>query len=500
MAVEVQRQSSAIKGLEPKLLWQYFDGLSQLPRPSKHEDKVLAWLKAFAEERKLAYQQDAEGNMVIRRPGSGGGEGAPPIIVQGHIDMVTEKNSDVIHDFFKDPIRLRLEGGWIKAEGTTLGADNGIGVAAALALLDSGADEKLPPLECLFTVDEETGLTGAFGLDASILSGKTMLNLDTEDWNEIFIGCAGGGDSVLTLPVQREAAPPSCRPLQLSITGLLGGHSGLNIAEGRGNAVKMSAEILDALLSSLPEARLGSLRAGDKRNALPREATAMLYVPEGSINVAEKVVGDKLQAFRDQFHLKEENLSISLESASGNLDQVLTPASADSLLALLLVVPHGVAKLSHAVEGLVETSNNLAAANPSEDGANYKIIMSSRSSIGSALESQRAVIARAARLCKASCEQDNAYPGWQPNLESEVVKLTQEVMEKVTGKAPKVGAIHAGLECGLLGDKIPGLDMVSYGPTIRGAHSPDERVEVSTVEPFWQTTLQLLERLADVEA
>ncbi|DBA78247.1 TPA: hypothetical protein ACH3X2_008201 [Trebouxia sp. C0005] len=493
---------SAVQGLQPQALWDYFHDLTQIPRPSKFEDKVISYLQKFATQRKLDYKQDSTGNMVIRRPGSGGGEAAPTVVIQGHIDMVCEKNNDVQHDFHKDPLKLIKKGDWLKAEGTTLGADNGIGVAAALALLDMPTSAKLPPLECLFTIDEETGLTGAFGLDGSLLTGRTLLNLDTEDWGEIFIGCAGGGDSILELPVQLEPVPKThSHPQELKISGLMGGHSGLNISEDRGNAVVLAALVLQAVVKAHPDVRIISLTAGDKRNAIAREASAILEVPSGEARLlVQQLVSQQALSLKDEYGHLERDMAIHVYDHPERSPTAMTLDSQTQLLTLLSTLPHGVIKWSHAVPGLVETSNNLAAVKPSTAGdleATYTITCSTRSSLSHAMEVQRARIAAIAGLCGATVAQDKAYPGWAPNPSSPVLQVTKDAFQQLLGKEPKVAAIHAGLECGIIGEKVQGMDAVSYGPTITGAHSPDEQVNIGTVKPFWDVTLKILEALAD---
>ncbi|PSC67193.1 aminoacyl-histidine dipeptidase [Micractinium conductrix] len=509
---------AALQGLEPEALWRHFGELSKIPRPSKHEGRVLDWLKEFAEERDLQWKQDAVGNIVIYRPGSAGGEKAAPVIVQGHVDMVCEKNAEVAHDFMADPIKLVRKDDWITADGTTLGSDNGIGVCAALALLDLPATETLPPLECLFTIDEETGLTGAFELDGSMLRGRTLLNLDTEDWGDVFIGCAGGGDSILRLDLQQEGVPAGCTALDVHVKGLLGGHSGINIHEDRGNAVRMAAATVEAILAAAPTARLVSMHGGDKRNAIPRECSATVVVPAAELDAAQEAVAKRGAAFQQEYGLKEPALSVSAAPAAATPAACLSQQAGQQLVDLLLTVPHGVCKNSHAVEGavvppctraarpltppppsLVETSTNLAAVKPGEggsDGASFTVTCSTRSSLAAPLELVRSSISRIGRLCGAEVEQDAAYPGWAPNPGSDIVKLTAETIGRITGKAPAVKAIHAGLECGIIQEKLPGLDSVSYGPTITGAHSPDEQVRISTVLPFWQATLDILRQLA----
>ncbi|KAG2497779.1 hypothetical protein HYH03_004051 [Edaphochlamys debaryana] len=505
----------ALAGLEPRALWGFFRDLTCIPRASKQEERILAYLKDFAEARRLSWKQDSVGNMVVKRSGSGGGEHAPCVVIQGHIDMVCEKDPACAHDFSADPLRLVKEGDWIKARGTTLGADNGIGVAAALALLDSPPTARLPPLECLFTVDEETGLTGANQIAPDLVTGRTMLNLDTEDWGEIFIGCSGGGDMTLVLEVALVAPPasqPPMAPYALRLGGLLGGHSGLNIHEGRGNAVQLMARVLAAVAAAAgPDGwRLVELTGGEKRNAIARDASALVLVSEDKREAAAAAVASLAEALRTEYGGLESGLTLSMEPqpAAAPVQQVVSPDDVSRMLALLRGLPHGPQKFSHAVPGLVETSVNVASVKPVEGEGQagpgwrrYAVVTSTRSSLGPALEATRDVIQGLAAL--AGCvevRRGKAYPGWAPNLDSPVLRTTQQVYGEVLGRDAKVGAIHAGLECGILGERFAGMDMVSIGPTIKGAHSPDERVQISTVAPFWELTCKILERLADVRA
>ncbi|CAG9466904.1 unnamed protein product [Pedinophyceae sp. YPF-701] len=480
-------------------VWRHFFAFTDVPRPSGHEERVVQMLKDFADQRGLVWKQDAIGNIVIKRPGSGGGESAPSVVIQNHVDMVTEANSDSTHDFMKDPIKLLRDGDWIHADGTTLGADNGVGAATALALLDMPKDAKLPPIEGLFTIDEERGLTGAFELDPSLIEGRMLLNLDTEDWGVIFIGCAGGGDSKITLPVTRTALPSGAKCCEVAVTGLLGGHSGLNIHEGRGNAVQMLAEVLAAISRTDGNMRVASVDGGDKRNAIAREARAVIAVedPAAAAKVAEKCMKD----FRLEYGTLEAGLSIAATEVPAPDVPALDVASTGKMLALLRTLPHGVAKMSHSLPNLVETSNNVAAVKEDAPGGSSLIVTcATRSSVGPALETLRGKIKAIAELCGAECVQEDAYPGWQPNPNSTLLSLAKSQYQELLGREPGVEAIHAGLECGIIGEKIPGIEMISMGPSITGAHSPDERVCVPTVKPFWDVTLKLLEKLADVKA
>lgn len=466
--------------------------------------RVLQWLKQFAEERGLSWTQDTVGNLVIRHPGTQSGVNAPTVIIQGHVDMVTEKDEGSAHDFMSDPIRLLRDGDWITADGTTLGADNGLGVVTAMAVLDTPKDSKdvlLPPIEALFTVAEETGLVGAFELDGTMLTGKTLLNLDTEDWPDIFIGCAGGGDSLLTLDMKHEDVPLDTKAYALKISGLAGGHSGLNISDGRANAVKIGAEILDRIHGMLPQVRLSSFTGGDKRNALAREATLSLQMSEAHAAMITETLNDWRREYLLEFGSKEPEIAFELSVAAHPSEHVLAEQDVAALTTMLLSLPHGVMKTSHAMDGLVETSNNVASVKmaPATDASGTTscvVQCSTRSSIGSALERVRRTIRRIGHACGAEVHQKQAYPGWQPNPNAKVVQLCKDAIEQTTGTAPELKAVHAGLECGILGERIPGVECVSFGPTIRGAHSPDERVQISTVEPFWRATLALLAQLA----
>jgi len=486
--------ASIIDGFEPKNLWKHFEDITKIPRPSKHEEKILQYLKKFANERNLEMREDSTGNIVVIRPGSKGGENAPVIVIQSHVDMVCEKNRDYNHDFMKDPLKLYIEGGWLKAEGTTLGADNGIGVAAALSLLDMPIDCKLPPLECLFTVDEETGLTGAFALNGDIIEGRTMLNLDTEDWGEICIGCAGGGDSSIDLNVDYQDTPSDFLSFQLSVEGLMGGHSGVDIHEERGNALVFLASIIDAIQNSM-DCRIVSLQGGDKHNAIPREAFATVVVSPEAMSNAQIIVSKREQGLIKEFGSKEKNMRITFAGLDDAPEKTLASNSQKALIGLLRTIPHGVLKYSHDVEGLVETSNNLAAVKLV--GGNYNIVSSTRSSISDALELQRERIALMSKAYGAKVEQDEAYPGWAPNLNSSILETTSKIYAELLDGEPNVCAIHAGLECGVIGEKVNGMDMISFGPTIKGPHSPDERVDIPSVKKFWELLLRILEELAE---
>lgn len=491
---------------------------------SKREGEVLALIKGLAAERGLPVSQDAAGNLLVKAPGRGVGVGAPPVCIQGHVDMVTEKNQATAHDFATDPICLRVsaDGAWLTATGTTLGADNGIGVSAGLALLDEPEGVDLPPLELLFTVDEETGLNGAKALDAAALGveARTLLNLDTEEWGSIYIGCAGGGDAKLAVPLQRAPAGGEGALLELRVEGLLGGHSGICIGDGRANAVVVAARAAQRVLAADARVGLVAIDGGDKHNAIPRESSVMLLVPPAAEAAAREAVAAAFAAFNLEYGLLEANALLELRpaAAGGGAQPPLTPESAERCLGVLLSVPHGALKQSHALPGLVETSNNLAAVatDDARAGADacMRVLCSSRSSVAPALDGVRETLRAVATVMgRGRVEFTPAYPGWQPNPASKVLEMTKaalgaQLRAEGVHEPPHVLAIHAGLECGLIGEKVAlaaggggaALDMVSFGPTIRGAHSPDEAVEIATVPKFYALTKEVLRQLAHARA
>ena len=440
---------------EPAHLWDHFYRITQIPRPSKSEAEVRQYVINCAKDSGCEWVTDFEGNLIVRVPGTKNRENKDALIIQNHLDMVTVKQSDKQHDFENDPLNLKVTDGWLHADRTTLGADNGIGVAAAMALLDLPENTPLPPLECLFTVDEETGLTGAFALNGEILKGRTMLNLDTEDWGEICIGCAGGGDSSINLPVNYVEAPADYLSFQLSVEGLKGGHSGVDIHEERGNAIVFISSIIDDILEHA-KITITSLEGGDKHNAIPREAFAQLYIHPESVSDAQNSVANIARALRNEFGTMEPNFDIKFTGSSELPDKCLSDSSQMELIGLLRTLPHGVLKYSHDVQGLVETSNNLASVKKINDKIN--IVCSTRSSISEALESQRKRIKIMSEAFGAVAEQDKAYPGWAPNINSPVLETTTKIYTELLGKDPHICAIHAGLECGVIGEKVKGMD------------------------------------------
>jgi dipeptidase D len=488
---EDTRMSDPLADLEPRSLWQHFSSIASIPRPSKHEEKIVAWVRSLAERRGIPVRSDATGNLVLDVPASPGREGAPIVILQAHLDMVCEKNRGVEHDLMNDPIRPRIDGEWVCASGTTLGADNGIGVAAALAAT-TDASVVHGPLQLLFTLDEETGLTGAQGLDSSLVDGTLLLNLDSEEDGVLYIGCAGGADSHLFLDLARQRPRAGGRPWRLELGGLRGGHSGMNINENRGNAIKLLCRVLMATIESGTELQLAGLRGGRMHNAIPREAEAVFHLPEGAEEAFRRILTDKRDEFRVQLAGVDDGLRIELEPTDDGGD-VLTGEDRDRLLRLLLALPHGVLAMCADIPGLVETSANLASV--SDQDGRIRIVTSSRSSVGPDLKAVLGSIAAAGGLAGAEVRTHDGYPGWKPNLDSPLVEVVRRVYAEVWQQEPVVTAVHAGLECGLLGERISGLDMISFGPQIEGAHSPEERVNIPSVGRFWTALVKVLDRL-----
>lgn len=477
--------------LSPQSLWSYFEEICQIPRPSKKEEKVIAFLLEFASKHNLDARTDAVGNVLIRKPATAGREGDKTVILQSHMDMVCEKNSDTIHDFDNDPIKPFIDKGWVRAEGTTLGSDDGIGIAAQLAVLASG-NLAHGPLECLFTVDEETGLSGAFALEAGFLSGTVLLNLDSEDEGELFIGCAGGIDTVGTLKYLSEPLPAGSFAVKLEIKGLLGGHSGDDINKSRGNANKiLNRFLLDA--AKLFDLRISDFNGGNLRNAIAREASAVVVVPHSqkeNLIVEWNVFASEMEF---EFEFAEPKLKLAHQSVA--LPQfVIDKDSQDKMLKLIAACPHGVLEMSTRMPGMVETSTNLASVK--FKGENQIVFTTSqRSEIESRKYMAAGIVESVMLLAGATVEHSDGYPGWTPNPESKVAKITKDAYKKLFGNDPLVKSIHAGLECGLFLEKYPELDMVSFGPTIRGAHSPDERIDIETVTKFWKLLVEVLENI-----
>jgi dipeptidase D len=483
--------SSPLSGLEPKIIWSNFDQIRKIPRPSKHEEKILAWLKDWAREKGFPTKQDKTGNLVMQVPATKGHEKAETVVLQGHVDMVPEKNRDTKHDFLTDPIQPERDGDWIIARQTTLGADNGVGVAMALASATE-PDVVHGPLELLFTVDEETGLTGANGLTRAMLKGRRLVNLDTEEDGALYIGCAGGADLHATFTFRRT---PSRKPegVQLSVEGLRGGHSGVDIHENRANGIKLLVRILKAALDEGIAFDLVSLDGGSKHNAIPREAFAELRLAKGGTDRLRKVVNAQKKEFMGEFGRIDPDLKVALKKQKV-ATKVIPSATAIRILRSLAAAPHGVLAMSREVEGLVETSNNTAVVKTTDK--DLDVTFSSRSSNMPALRATSAQIRALFELAGAKVQSFGGYPGWEPNPESVLLKKGKEVFKAKFGKEPVIRAIHAGLECGIIGEKFPGMDMISMGPEIRSPHAPGEKVQISSVQKTWEMLKAYLKALA----
>jgi len=479
-----------INELKPKILWKHFDEIRKIPHCSKYEDKIRDYIINFSKNQKLKYKQDKTGNVVIYKPASPGFENKATIILQGHMDMVCEKNSDVQHDFLKDPIKIKINKDILTADGTTLGADNGIGVATSLAILEDNTIN-LGPIEALFTIDEETGLTGAFSLEDNMLTGKKMLNLDSEDFGVITVGCAGGGDSQVELEIKKINKPENFNNILIKISGLRGGHSGVDAHEQRGNAIKILARLIWNI-SEKYQIYLSDIKGGDKHNAIPRESNAIITVKK----IDEKKIIEELKSHEkdilEEIKPIDPNMKMGIEK-NNNTKLCLDENSTKTLINLLHGLPHGVDKMSYDIDGLVETSTNLATISIKNNTA--FIGLSSRSSIMSALQNLRDRIHAISSLSGAKVKEEEPYPGWKPNLESELLKLSKIIFKDMYKKEPVVEAIHAGLECGIIGEKFPGMDMISIGPTIKYPHSPEEQVHISTVDKFYKYVIEIMKKI-----
>lgn len=480
-----------IKDLQPTAIWDYFSQICTIPRPSKHEDKVIAFLQQFAHKFNLQVITDKAGNVLIKKTATTGYEMHPTVVLQAHMDMVCEKNADTTHNFNVDAIVPYIDGEWVKARGTTLGADNGIGMAAQLAVL-AATDLHHGPLECLFTVDEETGLTGAFALDKNLLTGSMLINLDSEDDGEFFIGCAGGIDTTVYFDYQPEAAPADLFYFKISVKGLLGGHSGDDIEKGRGNANKILTRFLWQVAQET-ELVLASFDGGNLRNAIAREAVALAAVPfayKETLRASLNIFSADVEA-----ELAKTEPHLSIELASTTMPEfIIDNMTSNKLLNALYACPHGVLRMSDDLPGLVETSTNLASVKM-VDNNQILVTTSQRSSVESAKIDAARMVESVFVLAGARASHGDGYPGWKPNPDSKLARLTAETYENLFGIKAKIRAIHAGLECGLFLEKYPMLDMVSMGPTMRGVHSPDERLHIAHTEKFWKLLVALLAAL-----
>lgn len=482
--------SKELDQLQPTRLWYYFQEICKIPRPSKKEEKIAAFIVAFGGKLGLETIVDEIGNILIRKPATAGMENRKSVVLQSHIDMVCEKNSDTYHDFETDPIQPYVDGEWVKARGTTLGADDGIGIAAQLALLES-KDIAHGPIECLFTIDEETGLTGAFGLKPDLLRSQILLNLDSEDEGEIFIGCAGGKDTVITLNYSRVPVGTNMVGYNVKVSGLKGGHSGDDINKGLGNANK----ILNRLLWEANrrfELRLSKFDGGNLRNAIAREAMALVTIPKRFAADFELFAREYNEIVRKELKVTEPGLSVQTKAADLP-DYLIDVATQERLMNALYACPHGVIAMSADIPNFVETSTNLASVKTHD--TKIEITTSQRSSVESAKDDIGNMVVAVFNLAGGKAVHSDGYPGWTPNPNSAVLDISRAAYQRLFNTGPKVLAIHAGLECGLIGEKYPEMDMISYGPTIKGAHSPDERLKIDTALKFWDLTIEILKHI-----
>lgn len=482
---------AAIEGLEPKLVWEYFYGITQVPHPSKKEEKIRAHVREFAVANNFDFEEDEVGNIVIKVPATSGYENAPTIVIQGHIDMVCEKNKETIHDFDNDPLKIYRDGDWITAEGTTLGADNGIGVAAGMAIATDDSTIH-GPLELLCTIDEETGMTGVNALKPNFITGKTLLNLDSEEDGAFYVGCSGGQDTRGYFDIEYTDRNSNMVAYELMLTGLKGGHSGLDVANGRANAIKLLAQLLNRVEAEV-EFDLATISGGSLRNAIPREAeVTMLINPEDEAKVKEildKFVADTLL----EFNVNDSGLKILFKKKDSADEKIFTKEFVSNLTKVLLAAPHGIMAMSPDIPGLVETSTNLATIDIIDN--QLVIGTSQRSAIDSAKWHISNMVKAVFELGGAiKVDTGDGYPGWQPNMDSQLLKISKEVYKELYNSEPEIKAIHAGLETGLLGAKYPGIDMISFGPTIEGAHSPDERLNIPATAKFYNLVKAILLR------
>lgn len=481
--------NESIRNVEPKVIWNKFADLNAVPRPSKKEGRVIAFIKEFGKNLGLETLEDEVGNVIIRKPATKGMEDRKGIVLQSHLDMVHQKNNDTVFDFDTQGIEMYVDGDWVCAKGTTLGADNGLGVATIMAILESNTIEH-PALEALFTIDEETGMTGAMGLKGGLLKGEILLNLDTEEDDEIGVGCAGGVDVTATKKYREEKVPNNCETFEIKVNGLQGGHSGMDIIKGFGNANKMMNRLLYAVRK---EVHLAQLNGGSLRNAIPRESVAIVFVP------AEKIAGykdkfDKEKAgIIEEYKLLEKNLSVSSEKVNNEKGMVLPAKDFGQLIYTIYSAHNGVYRMSPAIEDLVETSNNIAMV--TAENGEIKIDCLTRSSVKSSIDDLTNSLRSTFELGGFQVTAAGEYPGWAPNMDSPILKVLDTIYQKMNGEKANVAACHAGLECGILGKNYPEMDMISFGPTIKGAHSPDERASISSVQKYWEFVLEILRNI-----
>ncbi len=474
-------------------VWAFFDEITRIPRPSKHEELIVKYLLDFAAKRGFQTKQDKVGDILMTVPATKGNEDKAPVILQAHVDMVCEKNADRDIDFLKDPIDYYVKDGWVRANGTTLGADDGIGVALGLAIADGGLNGTIEhgPLYCLFTVDEETGLTGAYNVEADFLPAVRLINLDSEDEGQIFIGCAGGCTTRASLPLRMVVTPAGMLGINLKVSGLVGGHSGGDIHLGRANANKLLARFI-RLAQERCGLRVAEFNGGNLHNAIPREASAVCAVPMCHKEDVRVELNCFIADIEEEFRNVEPTLAFSLETADAPA-QLFADDFQRTLINAITACPHGVIEMSHTIENLVQTSTNLASVRTTP--ASVDVVTSQRSSMESGKVLAQSMVASTFQLAGASVQESEGYPSWTPNPDSSLVQLACQTYRDLFKSEAQVLAIHAGLECGLFLDKKKGMDMISIGPTLRAVHSPDEAVDIASVDKFWVFMLELLKRL-----
>jgi len=482
---------SVFKGLKPSPVWQYFGEICKIPRLSKNEGEIRRYLLDFAKSNDLDSKEDESGNILIVRPAAAGMENRKVIVLQSHLDMVGEKNADHPHDWRNDPINPVMNDGWVSADGTTLGADDGVGIASQMAIL-TDKELKAGKIECLFTVDEESGMTGAINLKPDFFSGRTLVNLDSEDEGILFIGCAGGMDTVGTIRFIPENVPAGSAALEISVTGLHGGHSGDEIHKGYGNSVKIMNRILWNL-SGEYIISLSKFNGGNLRNAIPREAFATIVLDKSVTGTVKSWIADFQATIAEEFRDIEKELKITVRDADLP-GSVMDRDNQIKLLNSLTCCPHGAIAWSKEMEDLVETSTNLASVKFNPDNT-ITIVTTQRSSLESSKRDVAAMVETCLKLAGAEVVHSDGYPGWRPNMTSEILRITRDSYKRLFGKDPHIRAIHAGLECGLIYQKFKGIDMISFGPTIRGAHTPGEKIEIRTVQMFWDLLTDVIKNM-----
>lgn len=492
MSIQIIKRNTVnnISAIEPKELWQNFEALNAVPRPSKKEERVIQFMKDFGENLGLETMVDHIGNVIIKKPATAGMEDRQTIVMQSHLDMVHQKNADTVFDFDTEGIRMIVDGDWIHADGTTLGADNGIGVATIMAVLASDTIAH-PAMEALFTIDEETGMTGALELKGGLLTGTILLNLDTEDDNELTIGCAGGIDITATGTYTEEEMPADHTPYTIKVSGLNGGHSGMDIHKGLGNANKIMNRILH-MLDHEVRIRVSSIDGGSVRNAIPRESFATITVPKDKIETMEEYAVNLASVIISEYSYTDNDLEIEISQTIGT-PKVMDDHSQINLIHALYACPNGIYRMSPTIEGLVQTSNNLARVIV-KDGA-YTAMCLCRSSVDTEKMDEVNMIHSIFAMIGAQVELSGTYPGWTPNPQAEIIETMRTIYVDMFNEEPHVNACHAGLECGIIGTNYPDMEMISFGPNIRGAHSPDEKVQISSVQKYWKYLMKVLQEI-----